>query len=196
MIKRENGEKGLNDSCIVDLYLRRDESAVWETANAYGNSLRCIASGILGDVHIAEECEQDAYLEAWNSIPPKEPREYLFAYLGRIVRNIAIDRSRRLSAQKRSAAVVELTKEMQECQSASSNTEHEFEARELSRTINAFLSTQKPQQRTIFIKRYWFFESVSEIAAELGCSESKVKTTLMRMREKLKANLTEEGWQV
>lgn len=186
----------MDDSRIVDLFLNRDESAVERISAKYGERLRRVASGIVDDAQIAEECENDAYLEAWSSIPPNEPREYLFAYLGRIVRNIAIDRCRRMAAQKRSAAVVELTQEMHECLSAPTNTEHEFEARELSRAINAFLSTQKPQQRTIFIKRYWFFEGVSEIAAELGCSESKVKTTLMRLREKLKVKLMEEGWQV
>ena len=186
----------MDDSRIVDLFLNRDESAVERVSAKYGESLRRVASGIVDDAQIAEECENDAYLEAWSSIPPNEPREYLFAYLGRMIRNIAIDRCRRMAAQKRSADVVELTQEMHECLSAPTNTEHEFEARELSRAINAFLSTQKPQQRTIFIKRYWFFEGVSEIAAELGCSESKVKTTLMRLREKLKVKLMEEGWQV
>lgn len=186
----------MDDSLIVDLFLNRDESAVERVSLKYGERLRRLASGIVNDAQTAEECENDAYLEAWASIPPNEPREYLFAYLGRIVRNIAIDRCRRSSAQKRSAAVVELTKELQECLISPLGTEHEFDARELSRSINAFLSTQKPQQRTIFIKRYWFFESVSEIAADIGCTESKVKTTLMRMREKLKAKLTEEGWQI
>ena len=105
----------MEDSSIVDLYLLRDEAAISETARKYGPKLRALADRILHDLPAAEECENDAYLQAWRSIPPHEPRTYLFPFLGRIVRHLAIDESRRRSIDKRSAEFCELTGELAEC---------------------------------------------------------------------------------
>ena len=105
----------MDDSQIVELYLSRDESAIAQTSQKYGTKLRRIAQNILTDIDASEECENDAYLQTWNLIPPNEPRTYLFAFVGRIIRHLAIDRLRHDSRRKRYALYCELTDEMQEC---------------------------------------------------------------------------------
>ena len=184
----------MDDSKIVELYLSRNESAISQTAQKYGAGLRRIANRILGDQESAEECENDTYLEAWNRIPPHEPRTYLFAFLGKIIRHIAIDICRRNSAQKRQALFVELTQEMQECIPGKSYVEEEVEAGALSEIINAFLDTCSEEQRNVFIRRYWFFDTISEICNRYGYSQSKVKVMLLRMRERLRIHLEKEGY--
>lgn len=93
----------MNDAKIVELYLKREESAIRQTAEKYGRRLRSLSCGIVGDLSTAEECENDTYMEAWNSIPPHEPKKYLYAFLARIIRHISIDRCRSRSRLKRSA---------------------------------------------------------------------------------------------
>jgi len=186
----------MDDSKIVELYLSRDESAISHTAQKYGSKLRQIANHILDDMESAEECENDTYLEAWNRIPPHEPRTYLFAFLGRIARHLAIDVCRKSASQKRQALFCELTTEMGECISDGSNVENEVEAKELSRAISAFLDSCSEEQRNVFVRRYWFFDSISEICARYGFSQSKVKSMLFRMREGLRDYLTKEGYQL
>ena len=105
----------MDDSKIVELYLSRDESAISQTAQKYGTNLRQIANSILNNMASAEECENDTYLEAWNRIPPNEPRTYFFAFLGKIIRHLAIDECRKKTSQKRHALFCELTAEMEEC---------------------------------------------------------------------------------
>ena len=186
----------MDDAAIVELYLARDEAAIAETAEKYGAALRRIARGILHDAFAAEECENDAYLTAWNSIPPHEPRDYLFAFLGRIVRNISIDRCRKADAGKRKAASVELTKEMEECLSAGGDPAEAADAKALTAVINGFLADLPEEQRGIFLRRYWFFDATADIAARYGISRSKVKTTLFRLRKRLRAHLEKEGYTV
>ena len=120
----------MDDAKIVDLYLARDESAISHTADKYGTRLRQIANHILDDRESAEECENDTYFEAWNRIPPHEPRTYLFAFLGRIARHLAIDVCRRNTSQKRKALFCELTAEMEECVSDGNNVEYPAEGKE------------------------------------------------------------------
>ena len=186
----------MDDSVIVDLYLSRDESAISQTSHKYGLKLRQIANGILDNMSSAEECENDTYLEAWNRIPPNEPRTYLFAFLGKIIRHLAIDECRKNASQKRYALFCELTQEMEQCIPGRNDVEESFEAEALSQSINAFLSTCPENQRNIFIRRYWYFDSVKEIAQRFGCSQSKVKTSLFRMREGLKNHLQKEGYTI
>ena len=186
--------KSLDDAEIVALYLERSEAAVKETADKYGASLRQIAAGILGDAADAEECENDTYLQAWNSIPPHEPRDYLFPFLARITRHIAIDRCRREAAQKRAGKTVELTREMAECIPSPAVGFDAPDAQALTEAINRFLSALPGEQRSIFLRRYWFFDPVKEIAARFGVSQSKVKTTLHRLRERLRVFLEKEGY--
>ena len=184
----------MDDAKIVDLYLARDESAISHTADKYGTRLRQIANHILDDRESAEECENDTYFEAWNRIPPHEPRTYLFAFLGRIARHLAIDVCRRNASQKRKALFCELTAEMEECVSNGSNVENEVEAEELSRTIGMFLDCCSEEQRNVFVRRYWFFDTIPEICARTGYSQSKVKSMLFRMRQGLRECLKKEGY--
>lgn len=107
--------KALDDNRIVDLYLSRDEAAISQTSEKYGSRLRNVAYGIVEDLHTAEECENDTYMEAWNSIPPHEPKSYLFAFLARITRHIALDFCKERSRLKRSAFISELSAEMEQC---------------------------------------------------------------------------------
>ena len=186
----------MDDDKIVELYLSRNEEAITQTANKYGPALRNIAFGILSDRESAEECENDAYLQTWNLIPPHEPRTYLFAFVGRIVRHIALDVCKMNRRQKRYAVYSELTKEMHECIPSTSNTEDEIDAKYLSESINKFLEGCSKQQQNVFVRRYWYFDSVAEIADAYGFSQSKVKTTLFRMREDLKKHLEKGGYEV
>ena len=186
----------MDDDGIVALYLKRDEAAVKETANKYGSALRRIAAGVLGDPFAAEECENDTYPQAWNSIPPHEPRDHLFPFLARITRHLAIDRCRREAAQKRAGKTVELTREMAECIPSPADGFDAPDAQALIRAVNRFLAALPEEQRNVFLRRYWFFDPVKDIAARFGCSQSKVKTMLFRLREKLRAYLEEEGYEI
>lgn len=184
----------MDDAKIVELYLARNESAISQTAQKYGSKLRRIANNILNNPESAEECENDTYFEAWNRIPPHEPRTFLFAFLGKIIRHLAIDVCRRSSSQKRRALFCELTQEMQECIPGKSDVEREVETRALSRTIDAFLETCSEEQRNVFVRRYWFLDTISEICKRYGYSQGKVKTMLFRMRERLRIHLEKEGY--
>lgn len=187
----------MDDSYIVDLYLSRDESAISRTAAKYGPGIREIAYRILNDVPAIEECENDTYLTAWNRIPPNEPRNYLFAFLGKIARCIATDEVRRRNRVKRSAVICELTAEMEEClPSGDDSVEDAVGAKELGEMISSFLKKYSADQRKVFVRRYWYFDSVGQIGALYGFSKSKVKTVLYRMRKELVVFLKERGYQV
>ena len=186
----------MDDDRIVELYLDRNEEAIAETAKKYGAKLRSIACRILNDRETAEECENDAYRETWNLIPPHEPRGYLFAFVGRIVRHIALKECKRNKRQKRYAVYCELTEEMQECIPAGRDVEDEIETRELSGLIDAYLKTCPEDRRRVFVRRYWYFDPVAEIAETYGFSQSKVKTMLFRMRAELKHYLEKGGYTV
>ena len=186
----------MDDSQIVELYLSRDESAIAQTSHKYGTKLRRIAQNVLSDIDASEECENDTYLQTWNLIPPNEPRTYFFAFVGRIIRHLAIDRLRHDSRQKRYALYCELTDEMQECLPGTSSVTQEIDAKELTQLINEFLESCTEEQRNIFVRRYWYFDSVADICANYSLPQSKVKTTLFRMREKLKKRLSDGGFTV
>ena len=186
----------MDDGSIVELYLARDESAIARTSEKYGAALRTLANRILDDEPASEECENDTYLETWNRIPPHEPRDYLFPFLGRIARHLAIDRCRRRDARKRSAVLCELTQELEQCLPAKENVEAEVNASELAAVIRRFLSGCTAEQRGIFLRRYWYFDTIPAVAARFGFTESKVKVTLHRLRERLRAVLEEEGWTI
>ena len=186
----------MDDSKIVELYLSRNESAISHTAQKYGSKLRKIADNILNNKASAEECENDTYLEAWKLIPPNEPKSYLFAFLGKIARHLAIDECRRNTSQKRHVLFCELTQEMEECIPGQSNVEGDIEADSLSHAISSFLGYCSEEQRNVFVRRYWFFDTVSEICKRYGFSQSKVKTMLYRMREGLRDYLEKEGYMI
>ncbi len=179
---------------IVELYLLRNESAITETVQKYGRRLRALAFGITADWQTAEECENDTYLEAWNSIPPHEPRSYLYAFLARITRHIALNCCRSRNRLKRSALICELSFEMEQCIPSPSNAECRLESRLFSEAVNGFLGTLSEEKRNIFLRRYWYFDSITDISIRFSLSQSKVKTTLCRTRKQLRKYLEKEGY--
>lgn len=183
----------MEESRIIDLYIERDQSAIDQTKERYSRGLVSIAANLLDDMRDVEECESDAYLYAWNNIPPHEPRGYLFSFLARIIRNAALDRVRKAGRQKRSARVVELSSELEQCLAAPSGDDRRVETAELADSINAFLHLQKEEPRNVFIRRYWFCDSISAISKRFGISESKAKSMLLRTRNRLKEHLIKEG---
>ncbi|MBQ8026242.1 MAG: RNA polymerase sigma factor [Oscillospiraceae bacterium] len=184
----------MEDTAIVDLYLARDERAISCTAEKYGARLRRIANGILEDASAAEECENDTYLQAWGLIPPHEPRTYLFAFLGKIIRHTAIDRCRWAGSRKRRANLCQLTEEMASCIPEGPSVEQTLEAKDLAACISAYLSGCTPQQRDVFMRRYWFFDTIPEISKRYGFTPGKVKSMLFRMRKGLRDHLEKEGY--
>ena len=184
----------MDDGRIVDLFLARDEEAIRLASEKYGARLRSIAMALVGDEFIAAECENDVYLSAWSLIPPNEPREHLFPFLGSIARHIAIDRCRERGAAKRSLPLCELTREMEELIPSRDDTEGEASASELARAVSAFLWTLPKEKRCVFIRRVWYFDSIEEIAKRYGFTQSKVKSMLLRVRRELRAHLIREGY--
>lgn len=184
----------MDDNKIIDLYLRRDETAVKQTSEKFGDHLRALAYGIVKDYQTAEECENDTYLKTWNSIPPHEPREYLYAFLARITRHISLDCCRKHSRLKRRAFISELSAEMEQCIPAPDDVECRIDDIILGQAINGFLSTLSEEKRNVFIRRYWYLDSISDIARRFALSESKAKTMLFRSRKQLRDYLEKEGY--
>ena len=184
----------MEDRCIVELYWQRDESAIAETETKYGKYLHRIAYRILQDAGDAEECVNDTCYAAWNAMPPHCP-SVLSAFLGKITRRISIDLLRKKNAEKRGSGEYALAlEELEECISGSDNVEEIAEREELKNRINSFLRSLPAAERNVFMCRYWYMESVSEIAKRSGFSESKVKSMLYRTRNKLRTMLEKEGW--
>ena len=184
----------MDDSSIVALFLLRDEAAIKQTAEKYGSRLRSLAYGIVGDTQTAEECENDTYMEAWRTIPPHEPRNYFYAFLARITRHIALNRCRDRNRLKRSAWICELSAEMEQCIAAPDDAACRIDDMALREAINGFLSKLDEEKRNIFIRRYWYLDSVAAISERFALSESKVKTTLFRCRNRLREHLKKEGY--
>lgn len=184
----------MDDGRIVDLFLARDEVAIAHTSQKYGKRLRTLSHGIVQDLQTAEECENDTYAAAWNSIPPNEPRAYLYAFLARIVRHISLNCCRHRSRLKRSAHICELSAEMEQCIPAPDESACRLDDVLLKDAINGFLASLEPQKRNIFLRRYWYLDSIADISRRFGLTESNVKTTLFRSRSKLRAYLEQEGY--
>lgn len=184
----------MEDKQIVQLYWDRSQQAVEETSKKYGKYCYSIAYNILGNVGDAQECLNDTYLDAWNCMPPHRP-SILSTFLGKITRRISIDRFRYIHAEKRGAGEMPLViDELEECISAGSNVEQEVELQELTHIIETFLDSLSITERRVFVCRYWYMDSVASICMQFGFSQSKVKTMLFRMREKLKQHLLQEGY--
>ena len=184
----------MEDEKIIELFFLRDEKALKRTAEKYGARLRSVSFGITSDEQTAEECENDTYLEAWNAIPPNEPRTYFYAFLARIVRHISIDRCRERKSLKRDAYIVELSRELAESVPASDSVESKMDAKALGEAISRFLLTLSDEKQIIFMRRYFYMDSIDEISRRLSVSESKVKTTLFRMRNSLRDYLIKDGY--
>lgn len=185
----------MNDEEIVILYLERDESALKMTSEKYGNKLKKLSMNIVSDIRTAEECENDTYFQAWNSIPPHEPKNYLFAFLARIIRHISLNKCKEKNALKRNALLCELDKELEECiPSPDDDIDAKIDDMVLKEVINQFLSTLNEEKRNIFLRRYWYMDSIKSISKRFGISESKTKTTLFRIRNQMKLFLETEGY--
>lgn len=184
----------MDDERIVDLYLQRNENAIEETKEKYGSRLRALSYGIVQDLQTAEECENDTYLQAWNAIPPHEPRTHLYAFLARITRHISLTCCRNRSRLKRSALISELSTELEQCIPAPDDAACRLDKLALQEALNAFLSKLDAQKRVIFVCRYWYLDSIADISKRFALSESKVKTTLYRCRKQLLAYLEKEGY--
>ena len=174
----------MDDEKIVELYWERDENAIRQTQLKYGRYCYSIAFNILGDREDSEECESDTYLDAWGAIPPARPT-HLGAFLSKIVRRISIDCYRRRHREKR-GGYDELCDELSEAIPTTSTPFDEYENGRLREALNEFLSLQDKEKRVMFVLRYFYSKPVGVIALQIGASESKVKTTLYRVRESLK----------
>lgn len=183
----------MEDRQIIDLYFARDEAAIARTAEKYGGYCGAIARNILNNEQDTEECLNDAWLGAWNSIPPKRP-ENLATYLGRLTRTRAIDRWRAVRTEKRGGGSVTLAlEELAEVLPSEENPEAELLQKELAQAINGFLVGLSVTERNVFLCRYWYFDDLAAISASFGFSRSKTKSMLHRIRKKLRAYLQKEG---
>ncbi len=186
----------MEDRDIVDLFLKRDQEALRQTTDKYGGRLRSLAVHLVEDHETAEECENDTYLAAWQSIPPHEPRDYFYPFLARLLRHIALNRCRERKRLKRAAVVCQLSAELEECLAAPDDTECRAEAGELARAINGFLGSLPAKKRVVFLRRYWYMDSIAEIGARCAMSQGQVKTMLYRLRRQLRDNLEKEGFRL
>ena len=186
----------MEDAKIVQLYWNRDEQAISATADKYGNYCTFIAGNILGNNEDAEECVNDTYLHAWNSMPPHRPN-ILSAFLGKITRNLSINRYKHNTADKRGGGELPMVlDEISELVSGKDDIENEIEYKELLDAINTFLGTLSVKKRCIFVRRYWYFDNVSYIASRFGVTENNVSVTLNQIRHKLHNYLLERGFEL
>ena len=181
----------MEDAKIIALFFERNEQAVKETDIAYGRKLFVLSNNILRNQEDAEESVSDTYMETWKTIPPKYPK-YFYAFLASICRNLSFNRLDWRMAAKRNAEVVALTQEMETC-IPDSRQDTEMDRRELRRVLETFLESLSKESRLIFLRRYLYVDTVAEISARYGISESKVKTQLYRTRTKLRSCLEKEG---
>jgi RNA polymerase sigma-70 factor (ECF subfamily) len=183
----------MDDAAILDLYFARSERAVGETAAKYGRYCKTVAFNILRNNEDAEECVNDTYMKAWNAIPPERPAIFP-SFLGKITRNLSLNRYKEQRTQKRGGGEVALAlDELDECVPSGVSVEAEVISRAVSEVISAFLRSAGEVERIVFVRRYWYIEPVAAIAARFRMSESKVKSMLFRTRNRLRVYLEKEG---
>lgn len=182
----------MEDKQIIELYFQRNETAITETAAKYGPFCHKIAMNILSIREDAEECVNDTYHSVWNQIPPTNPDSFR-AFLGRITRNLSISRFRHLRAQKRFAGMELMLSELEECIPASNSVEQTIEANALSSYINEWLMTLVEADAMLFIRRYWYGDSVQGLAEKTDTTAAKMAQTMLRLRKSLKAYLEQKG---
>lgn len=183
----------MEDSRIIDLYWRRSESAIAETSNKYGRYCYSISHNILHNDEDAKECVNDTYLRAWNAMPPDRPNR-LSVFLGKITRNLSLNRYKGFHAEKRGFGETPLAlSELNESIPAAFDLEQAAEASSLAEALNRFLAAQPRKTRIIFVQRYWYLMPIGELARLHGSSESQTKSLLFRIRGKLKTHLEKEG---
>lgn len=186
----------MDDNSIIRLYWDRNDQAISETSKKYGRYCRTIAKNILNSEEDAEECVNDTYLNAWNSMPKYWP-EQLSTFLGKITRNLSFNKYKHNHAKKRGGGEIELIlDELTDCVSDVDDVEQIIDRRELEKSINLFLRSLSAKKRNIFVCRYWHADSVSEIAKDYGMLQGTVLKTLERTRKQLKEYLTERGFEL
>lgn len=184
----------MDDNGIIQLYWDRNDQAIGATSEKYGHYCKAIARNILNNEEDAEECVNDTYLSAWNAMPTHWP-EHLATFLGKITRNLSFDKYRRDHAQRRGGGEIALVlDELADCVSDADNVEQIIDHQELIKTIDSFVRSLSTDKRNIFVRRYWYADSVSDIAKAYGMLQVTVSKTLERTRKQLKAYLTERGF--
>ena len=182
----------LEDSKIISLFYERSEQAIVELSQKYGAAIRKTAANILNSRLDVEECANDTYLGVWNTIPPQHPNP-LVSYVCKIARNIAVNRYHANTAEKCNGNYDLVLDELEECLPSGFNVETELEAKELTEAINRFLQTLEKEDRFLFVRRYWYADSVSDLAVLTGINPNRISVRLFRVREKLKTTLLKEG---
>ncbi len=183
----------MEDEKIIELYFERNESAISETAEKYGNYLYKIAFNILSDNEDSEESVNDTYMSAWNTIPPEKPNVFS-AFLSKIIRYISLNRYRARKTEKRGGGEIDAAfEEIEECVPDKSNIYDEIETKELAEIISDYLKKLPETERKIFVCRYYYLDSLSDISKQFGFSKSKVASMLHRTRKKILSHLEKEG---
>lgn len=182
----------LEDEKIIELFMERSEQALRELDQKYGRICRRLSNSIVNNPEDAEECVNDAYLGAWNTIPPAHPHP-LLTYICKIVRNTSLKIYYSRKAAKRNSTYTIAMEEIEACIAGPNTVEAEMEAKDLAHIIESFLDTLTPENRVIFMRRYWFSDSCKDIADFVGISEKNITVRLTRMRQKLKKYLAERG---
>lgn len=183
----------MTDAQIVELYFLRDESAIEESKNKYGNYCNSIAYNILRSKEDSEECVNDTWLGAWNAMPPHKP-DRLSLFLGSITRNLSISLFRKRTAEKRGGGETALClAELEECVGSGDCANEDLELKD---ALDRFLDSVKPEPKKIFLLRYWYMMSISRTAEACQKTEGQVKMSLKRTRDKLKKFLEKEGIEI
>ena len=186
----------MNDEQIIELYWQRNEIAIQATKTKYGSYCYTIANNILGSSEDADECVNDTWLRAWNSIPPQRPAR-LRMFLAKITRNLSFNKFKAKRAKKRGSGEIEIVlDELEECLADKTHVESAYQAKELGQSINQFVRTLSERDGNIFVRRYFFTESVADISERFRMTPNNVLVVLSRTRQKLKAHLEREGYAV
>lgn len=186
----------MDDNSIIQLYWDRNDQAIRVTSEKYGRYCKAIAKNILNNEEDAEECVNDTYLNAWNAMPTCWPKQ-LSTFLGKITRNLSFNRYKHSHAEKRGGGEIMLVlDELADCVSDADDVEQMIDRRELEKAINLFLRGLPREKRDIFVRRYWYADSVSDIASSYGMLQGTVSKTLERTRKQLKSHLMERGFEL
>ncbi len=192
MVERLFGGFTMEDKKITEMFKERKEEAVGELILKYGKLFKSLARNVLGNDEDAEECVNDACMEIWNAIPPASP-EHLMPFSCKIVRRVAINRLRFNLRQKRNADNTVLLSELSECISVEDGVSEIIESKRLQSVLNEFLCELDNESKALFVRRYFFFENISDLSKLFGMSENKISVRLHRIRKKLSNRLKEEG---
>ncbi|MCI9072712.1 MAG: sigma-70 family RNA polymerase sigma factor [Lachnospiraceae bacterium] len=185
----------MEDEKIIGLFWERNERAISETSSKYGRLCAYIADNILSNHEDSEECVNDSYLALWNAIPENRPNRFS-VFLSRIVRNLALKKYEYISAAKRNSSAVASFEELGDCVSGRESVESEMERKHIEAAINHFLWQQGEEKRNVFIRRYWYFDSIEAICKRTSSSQSRIISMLYEMRQKLRKYLESEGIEV